>query len=104
MKIILIILAAALWLALPCASCFADTPASAEEASTPDQKPVKYAANRNTIICHRTTDFDAAQEAVNQLDMQWFATNPSCRFIKKGRERVFNESGFPIFKFLFRNR
>ncbi len=75
--------------------------AKAIEVADPQSRPVKYTANRNTIICRQTTDFDEAQEALNQLDMHWFATNPSCRFIKKGAIGYLMKTDIPYSNFCF---
>src|ERR1700753_4080298 len=73
--------------------------ASANDVTLSSDHPVKYVANRNTIICRRTTDFQKAEEAVNQVDMHWFEVNGSCRFIKKGSAGFLVKTEFPYSNF-----
>ena len=83
--------------------------ASAEQTGSPPgnvvgpipKRPVKYEVVADTIGCRRTTDFQAAADALHQLDAQWFTENPNCRIFKKGTIAYLLADGFPLAKFCF---
>jgi hypothetical protein len=70
-------------------------------AGPPQQRLVKYEVIKETIGCRRTTDFEAAADALRQLDVQWFTENPNCRIFKKGAVAYLLADGFPLAKFCF---